>query len=128
VELFTFDNYCVHTTVKEFCAACPRDDTYVAAVPDPQTPTPLMKPTLPASSIFSSMPLPSGLPFDNPFRSPCNSIQSADVPSQDAVESASQTVVHTNVVCDVCNETIEGVRHKCLDCLGGLFPLLNCSY
>ncbi|PPQ63827.1 hypothetical protein CVT24_009777 [Panaeolus cyanescens] len=25
-------------------------------------------------------------------------------------------VVHNGVVCDACNKTIEGVRHKCLDC------------
>lgn len=26
--------------------------------------------------------------------------------------------VHTGVVCDVCESTIRGIRHKCLDCPG----------
>jgi next to BRCA1 gene 1 protein len=29
-----------------------------------------------------------------------------------------EPVVHRGIICDVCNETITGVRHKCLDCPG----------
>lgn len=29
-----------------------------------------------------------------------------------------EPVVHTNVICDSCNKTVVGVRHKCLDCPG----------
>lgn len=32
------------------------------------------------------------------------------------VASEAPKVIHTNVRCDVCDKTIEGVRHKCLDC------------
>jgi next to BRCA1 gene 1 protein len=27
-------------------------------------------------------------------------------------------VIHKGVSCDVCDKTIEGIRHKCLDCPG----------
>ncbi|PPQ79402.1 hypothetical protein CVT25_002672 [Psilocybe cyanescens] len=32
------------------------------------------------------------------------------------IASNSPPVIHTGILCDVCNEVIEGVRHKCLDC------------
>ena len=35
-----------------------------------------------------------------------------------APSAASTPVIHRGIVCDVCDKTIEGVRHKCLDCPG----------
>ena len=36
-------------------------------------------------------------------------------------------VIHQGVRCDVCNTTIEGVRHKCLDCPGKSIRSRNLS-
>lgn len=33
-------------------------------------------------------------------------------------------VIHTGVLCDLCETTIEGVRHKCLDCAGKLVNII----
>ena len=38
--------------------------------------------------------------------------------SVDASAPGSSTVVHNGVLCDFCDQTITGTRHKCLDCRG----------
>ena len=41
----------------------------------------------------------------------------ADNPSS-ASSAVPSPVIHRGVLCDVCDKTIEGIRHKCLDCPG----------
>jgi len=41
--------------------------------------------------------------------------QSSSIPTT-APPSTPSPPVHSNVTCDMCNTTIVGVRHKCLDC------------
>lgn len=38
--------------------------------------------------------------------------------SASSAVSSPSPVIHKGVACDICNKTIEGIRHKCLDCPG----------
>lgn len=69
------------------------------------------------------LPIPH---LPDPWTSRASSTNSASIPAaapsstpaQHASPDGTSPVIHAGVVCDVCEATIEGVRHKCLDCPG----------
>lgn len=52
-----------------------------------------------------------------PSSTPASSTSTATAQAPIAASNPTP-VVHLGIVCDVCNEIVEGVRHKCLDCPG----------
>lgn len=60
-----------------------------------------------------------------PSRSPSPSVtpQPIFVPRAPSPVMSPPAVVHVGIVCDMCNNTIVGVRHKCLDCPGKLYTI-----
>ncbi|KAF4573271.1 hypothetical protein EYR36_007782 [Pleurotus pulmonarius] len=77
------------------------------------TPAPVSAFVPPSPSIASPRPvldapaLPCVLP---PVASPDAPVQEASTPA------AAPVVVHEGIICDACSRTVEGIRHKCLDC------------
>ncbi|KAF9486564.1 hypothetical protein BDN70DRAFT_870152 [Pholiota conissans] len=71
----------------------------VSFAPIPHLPDPWTARGSPANSAF----IPTATPARTPAPRPSTSGDGA-------------VVIHTGVVCDMCHSTIEGVRHKCLDC------------
>lgn len=39
--------------------------------------------------------------------------------------AAQEHVVHNGIICDMCSETVKGIRHKCLDCPGDSLSIFN---
>ncbi|KAJ7651681.1 hypothetical protein DFH06DRAFT_1207790 [Mycena polygramma] len=117
-----------HTLKKEVCAACP-------AV-DPPANTPWGRP-LPMPFISQWTPPQQGYNPIYPFMQPQPFIPANELPRAPApvaaaalpplpVPSVAQVpgaapppappVIHRGVVCDMCDNVVEGIRHKCLDC------------
>jgi hypothetical protein len=76
--------------------------------------------SLPLNS-FGSPLLPS-VPTMPPVASDETPLPSAPVPVAEPIgietyRASNDRIIHHGVVCDACHSTIEGVRHKCLDCL-----------
>ncbi|KAI0274799.1 hypothetical protein BC834DRAFT_1037443 [Gloeopeniophorella convolvens] len=44
------------------------------------------------------------------------SVRASDVPPPPTSLTPCPLVIHQNILCDMCRETIVGIRHKCLDC------------
>lgn len=67
-------------------------------------------------------PIPPMVPFvpPTPFRAPSPSLPPPPPPPiiSTMTPPPPPPVIHQGVICDMCENTIEGVRHKCLDCPG----------
>ncbi|KAJ7597410.1 hypothetical protein C8J56DRAFT_920004 [Mycena floridula] len=86
-----------HQLKKETCAGCPKD------------------PKLPGAWVSSEAPFRSmAVPPPPPPLFPAPWPQAP--PRPQAMPETPAPVVHRGVLCDVCDKTIEGSRHKCLDC------------
>jgi hypothetical protein len=64
---------------------------------------------------------PAAPPSPNPERMTTNQSQATETTRSPGPPSPVEPVIHANVLCDMCHETIIGVRHKCLDCAGLIF-------
>ncbi|KAJ7631253.1 hypothetical protein FB45DRAFT_917981 [Roridomyces roridus] len=89
------NSFCVtamapHAMKKEVCAACPAEST-------PQ-------PTQFNGWVTAQQGYCPAYPFGLPATHQCP----PQVPAP--------PVIHRGVVCDICDDVIEGIRHKCLDC------------
>ncbi|KAJ7161311.1 hypothetical protein C8R43DRAFT_881257 [Mycena crocata] len=138
------DSFCVaamaaHVMNKEVCAACPVDEpaqsSTTSAAPLPRAPLPWASwpPTpqwTPPQQGYSPIypfgaPTPV-LPFiparDLPTVTPAAAapLPPLPVPSVAQVPEAptppAPPVIHRGVLCDMCDNVVEGIRHKCLDC------------
>lgn len=112
---------------KQTCAACPIDapvlnglnQQSVAAATYPVLSSPVQWKSsgfIPASQDQRNVPRwepPAALNDANltPFGPPAPVSAPAQPPA---------LVVHHGIGCDGCNKTVEGIRHKCLDCAGKL--------
>ena len=54
---------------------------------------------------------------------PTNMPSASTTPPSDDTSRGAMNAVHSNIVCDMCNNTVVGVRHKCLDCPGKILWL-----
>jgi next-to-BRCA1 protein 1 len=53
-------------------------------------------------------------PVPNPIAAPATKRDVTTIP-----------VVHRDVICDICEHTVVGVRHKCLDCPGKFMAFID---
>ena len=115
---------------REFCAACPQDNNAVRFNSFP-IPSAHLGPTNIHSSSFENLPPHQPGTFVcgtattpiTPFVPPPMTESSPGTPAPSArvaPEPTPEIVIHKGIVCDECNYTIHGVRHKCLDCPGEL--------
>ncbi|KAJ7786588.1 hypothetical protein B0H16DRAFT_1490973 [Mycena metata] len=119
-----------HAMKKEVCAACPTEDqpSGIGMTPTPWAAwQPLTPQWTPPQQGYTPV-YPFGLqapqitPFipDNFPRAPAP-LPPLPVPSVAQVPEApappAPPVIHRGVVCDGCDNVVEGIRHKCLDCL-----------
>ncbi|KAJ7103265.1 hypothetical protein B0H15DRAFT_767366 [Mycena belliarum] len=136
----TNNSFCVaamapHIMKKEFCAACPVEDAHKVApfalAPwarwEP-LPLRLASPSWPASSQQGYSPAyPFGTPATTLFPGANAPAPAAPAPLPplpvpavaqvpEAAAPPAPPVIHRGVVCDMCDNVVEGIRHKCLDC------------
>ncbi|KAJ6621136.1 hypothetical protein B0H10DRAFT_2215397 [Mycena sp. CBHHK59/15] len=134
-------NFCVaamgpHNMRKEACAACPADATG-SVTPQVLPPgawgwspaPPLVHQSLwntapqgysPAYPFGTPTPIPPFIPVRDLPRAPAPAAAALPVPAvaqtPEAPAPPAPPVIHRGVVCDMCDNVIEGIRHKCLDC------------
>ncbi|KAJ7193347.1 hypothetical protein GGX14DRAFT_589198, partial [Mycena pura] len=135
-------NFCLasmtpHMMKKEVCAACPAEaqpskaasSSWPTFLPPPFPPPP---PTQWAPSQMWTPPQQGYCPiypFGAPTPTPTTPHNHPPAPAPTATASLpadaqvpespappAPPVIHRDVVCDMCDKVIEGVRHKCLDC------------
>ncbi|TFK56841.1 hypothetical protein OE88DRAFT_1730284 [Heliocybe sulcata] len=58
-------------------------------------------------------PMPSFIRLSSP-PPPSTTLQGKNAGA--SANESEETVIHSNVICDACDQTVVGVRHKCLDC------------
>ncbi|KAJ7675344.1 hypothetical protein B0H17DRAFT_1081087 [Mycena rosella] len=133
-----------HIMKKEVCAACPVDDAPKMGPSAPFSYCPPFAPwsSLPLSSVAagsSAQWTPAQQCYNPvyPFGGPTPFIPETDLPRAPApavaaplpplpVPAVAQVpeapappappVIHRGVICDMCDNVVEGIRHKCLDC------------
>ncbi|KAJ7040345.1 hypothetical protein C8F04DRAFT_948739 [Mycena alexandri] len=126
-----------HVMKKEVCAACPTEDqpSGLGMTPAPwpawQQLTPQWTPspsqwTPPQQGYTPVYPFGLQAPQITPFipdsfpRAPAP-LPPLPIPSVAQVPEApappAPPVIHRGVLCDVCDSVVEGIRHKCLDCM-----------
>ncbi|KIM47460.1 hypothetical protein M413DRAFT_22123 [Hebeloma cylindrosporum] len=78
-----------------------------------------MKLATSASAGASDLPIPR-LPVPwaplNPATGPASNSEVTQPPASSSQRPAPEHVVHMGIICDMCGDTVKGVRHKCLDC------------
>jgi hypothetical protein len=101
----------------------PSMSTSVAPMTPPVTtpfiPTTPWEPSVPGC--FPGVPFPecSSAPYEASLPPP-----SSPTPAPSPISNtAPPPLVHIGVICDMCEKTIVGVRHKCLDCPGRSRPV-----
>ncbi|KAJ7459185.1 hypothetical protein B0H11DRAFT_1737394 [Mycena galericulata] len=128
-----------HIMKKEVCAACPVDAAAPTAPPapwsgfssfqstlNPQWATPAQQGYTPIYP-FGAPPLLPFIPASELPRAPAPAaaaplppLPPLPVPAVAQVPEApappAPPIIHRGVVCDMCDNIVEGVRHKCLDC------------
>ncbi|KDR85758.1 hypothetical protein GALMADRAFT_234824 [Galerina marginata CBS 339.88] len=87
-------------------------------LPIPRLPAPWTPRSMPPSSGFANAPFipASALNPGPPAPTTAAPVSETRPPPAASTATPAAPIIHRGVVCDVCNSTIEGVRHKCLDC------------
>ncbi|KAJ6503265.1 hypothetical protein C8R47DRAFT_969140 [Mycena vitilis] len=119
-----------HTLKKEVCAACPAVDPPASTPWGRPLPMPFSSQWTPPQQgynpIYPFMPsqITPFIPANELPRAPAPvaavTLPPLPVPSVAQVPRAAPPpappVIHRGVVCDMCDNVVEGIRHKCLDC------------